>query len=367
MKSRWNWLFNCLLLLVAFAVTIACMEIAVRIISPQPTSVSHQDRFGLALHWPGLKRFLPQYGHSVSFNKAGMRDREHSIEPPKGVYRVLLFGDSFMEALQVPFDSAFPSLLEHQLNREERPVEVVSAAVSGWGTDDELRYLERYGMQYKPNLVLIAMTLHNDISDNLRQEWHRLKDGRLEDVNPPPIPGFQFAILKAKAFLATRFQLYQLWRRVRHGGEMRQIATDLKSHMVTLFEHPPHPTIAQGMTLTDSLLGRIQKLAQQGGAQVAIVLLPLRVQLSDTMFASLVRTTGIPAENMVLDEPQRDLEAIAARQRIPVIDLLPAFRQWSNDSTGSLFLERDGHWNEAGHRLAALVVSKALVPSLEVK
>ena len=44
-----------------------------------------------------------------------------------------------------------------------------------------------------------------------------------------------------------------------------------------------------------------------------------------------------------------------------MIDLLPRFRQWTADSTAPLYLEWDGHWNEAGHRLAAEVVTEGLV------
>ena len=57
-------------------------------------------------------------------------------------------------------------------------IEVINAGVSGWGTDDELRYLTEYGLKYQPDLVVVAMTLHNDISDNLRQDWHRVPERR---------------------------------------------------------------------------------------------------------------------------------------------------------------------------------------------
>jgi hypothetical protein len=177
MRGLKGWVVNGLLTLVAMAVTVAVLEIAVRSFAPQPTAVAHQDPYGLAMHWPGLTTYLPQYGQTAKFNSVGMRDREHAMEKPSGVFRVLVLGDSFMEALQVPFEASLPSLLEQILHRQTgKTIEVLNAGVSGWGTGDELRYLATYGLQWKPDLVLIAMTLHNDISDNLREEWYTLGD-----------------------------------------------------------------------------------------------------------------------------------------------------------------------------------------------
>src|SRR5262249_7876809 len=150
---------------------LATAELGLRLFAPQPVGLSHQDRYGLPLHYPGITHFLPQYGHEVSFNSAGMPDREHALEKQPGAFRLLLLGDSFMEALQVPADSMLATLMERDLTRATgRPVEVINAGVSGWGTGDELRYLTRYGLAYHPDLVVVAMTLHNDISDNLRRQ-----------------------------------------------------------------------------------------------------------------------------------------------------------------------------------------------------
>jgi hypothetical protein len=46
---------------------------------------------------------------------------------------------------------------------------------------------------------------------------------------------------------------------------------------------------------------------------------------------------------------------------IPAIDLLPGFRRWTADSSAPLYLEWDGHWNEAGHRLATEVTAQGLI------
>lgn len=365
-----NWVrrsaINGALAVCSFFVALALTELIVRIVAPQPTGLSHQDKFGLALHYPGITRYLPQYGHTVSFNSAGMRDREHAIAKPAGTYRVLLLGDSFMEAFQVPFQASMPSLLEKSLAQAlGKTVEVINAGVSGWGTDDELRYLTAYGLQYQPDLVVIAMTLHNDISDNLRQDWHRLNSDTLIEVPHTATPFLAYKLVELKAYVATRLQAYQLWRRVRHGREIKQVGQRLNSHVAQLFEEPRPDAIRDGEALTRLLLQRIESVSAAAGAQTLLVLLPIRYQLSDSLFSSFVKSSGIPPGLMHMDEPQAALRGIADSLHLPVIDLLPGFQRWASDSSASLYLEWDGHWTETGHRLANELVTAGIVQYLD--
>jgi hypothetical protein len=357
-----SWLVNILLGIGTLVLALAAAESGVRLFAPQPIGLSHQDRYGLALHYPSITRFLPQFGHRVSFNSAGMRDREHALEKQAGTFRILLLGDSFMEALQVPADSMLATLMERDLTRATgRPVEVINGGVSGWGTGDELRYLTRYGLAYHPDLVVVAMTLHNDISDNLRREWYTMQNGVLADRDPQPMSRSQFKVLEMKAFVATHLQLYQLWRRVRHGRETRQLGEALNSHVVELFTVPSPPDIVLGWQLTDRLLGSIRDSSKAVGSQMAVVLLPLRYQLADTTFAGFVKHAAVPPDRMGMYQPQTMIRRMVDSLHVPAIDLLPAFQQWTAARKPPLYLDWDGHWNDAGHRLAADVVVKELV------
>ena len=357
-----SWLMNAMLILVAIGFTLGLTEIGLRLLYPQPTGLSHQDPYGLAMHWPGITRSLPRYGTRVSFNSVGMRDTEHTLLKPTGVFRVLLLGDSFMEALQVPFEESFPFLLQQDLARQTgKLVEVVNAGVSGWGTDDELRYLTRYGLQYHPDLVVVAMTIHNDISDNFRQDWHTVQDGVLVEQPKVPASYLGYKVTELKAFLATHFQTYQLWRKVRHRSEIRLIGAQLNSHIVQLFQEPPSERIRSGFEFTALLLQRIQEVTAAAGGETALVLLPLRVQVTDSSFAAFVSAAGADTTTMPLTAPQRRLLSTASGLRMPVVDLLPVFRDWTAAGGADPYLEWDGHWNATGHRVAASVTARALV------
>ena len=188
-----------------------------------------------------------------------------------------------------------------------------------------------------------------------------MQDGALVDQPREPAPFLDYKLTQLKAYFSTRFQTYQLWRRVRHGSEIRQVGRQLNSHVVQIFQNPTPSRIAVGVDLTGLLLRRVQSVVQARGAKVVLVLLPLRYQLTDSIFAEFVRASGVPASSMDIHKPQQLIRPIADSLGIAVVDLLPAFRGWAADSSAPLYLEWDGHWNEAGHRLAARATVQGLM------
>src|SRR5947208_16857349 len=91
-------LVNIAVAALALAVSLAAAELALRFFYPQHLGVWYPDRDGLTLLWPRLSTYLPQFGVSANVNSFGMRDREHAAGKSEGVFRILILGDSFMEA-----------------------------------------------------------------------------------------------------------------------------------------------------------------------------------------------------------------------------------------------------------------------------
>ncbi|HEX9944241.1 MAG TPA: hypothetical protein VGG03_19695, partial [Thermoanaerobaculia bacterium] len=108
-----------------------------------------------------------EYGRPVEWihNSAGFRSRrEFAREPPPGTLRILILGDSFVAGYRMGQDDTFGALLERWLREsgEHRDVEVLLAATEEPATS--LYYLERWGLSWKPHLVLLGLTLGNDIA-----------------------------------------------------------------------------------------------------------------------------------------------------------------------------------------------------------
>src|SRR5229473_3335943 len=127
---------------------------------------------GFALQ-PGITgRYQREGGSDVRVNSDGWRDREHTKAKPADTVRIAVLGDSFAEAMHVPMEQTFWSLLERKLQDcnafPGKKVEVINFGVSGYGTAQELLTLRQKVWDYSPDIVMLAFTTYNDIYDNSR-------------------------------------------------------------------------------------------------------------------------------------------------------------------------------------------------------
>jgi len=120
--------------------------------SPNPRLV-YELRPGLAVTFEGAP---------VAINAAGYRGPLHSAEST-GSFRIVGLGDSFMFGFGVADQQAYLARLESRLNRAAPTprVEVVNLAVPGYNTVMEVEALERKGVAYHPDVVLIEF-ISND-------------------------------------------------------------------------------------------------------------------------------------------------------------------------------------------------------------
>jgi hypothetical protein len=117
---------------------------------------------GLRWTWAGQYWFAREFSVPVQTNSQGFRDVERNVFKPQGVLRVALLGDSFLEAVQVPFDKTAGHLLEQRLNaggeegREQRKeYEVLNFAISNYGVGQYLLVWEQYAAKFRPDYVFI--------------------------------------------------------------------------------------------------------------------------------------------------------------------------------------------------------------------
>jgi hypothetical protein len=343
---------------------LAITEIGLRLFYPQALGVWYKTKDDLTILRPNFKGVAKgiETVQEIQTNSIGMRDREHEVEADKGVLRVMVLGDSHMEALQMKFEHSFPRLLEDKLRALlSREVEVINVAVSGWGTDEQVTYFSRYGKKFKPNLVLLAVTLHNDISDNLEQNFHVFVDGKLASKSVQITPDVEYKIWQLKAFLGAQFHAYQLLRVWWHAKGLTEGGQQLNSHVAGLVRKESPEQINKGWQMTRQLLVKLKGEAAQIDAQLAMFLIPLSMQLDEEKLRGFLSDNHLSSSAVDIERPQRLMKEFMDDAHIEVIDLLPCFREWEMTHRKALFLKYDGHWTEDGHDLASSVVSQALV------
>jgi len=190
---------NLMLVMVALGLAFGLAEILVRLLMADTTVLFpryHTDyRYG-EYHLRGI-RPNEKFMHSsidgqweFVTNSAGFRnDRDFAYDKPPDVLRILVLGDSHTQGYEVRQEATYAEVLRRSLSSETRKVEVLNAGVSGFGTAEELAFLENEGYRYHPDVVVLGF-FGNDYEDNLKAGLFALDpDGRLIPKKYEHIPG----------------------------------------------------------------------------------------------------------------------------------------------------------------------------------
>ena len=274
-------------------------------------------------------------------NALGHRGPRYGARTAPGKKRVLVLGDSFAEGSSVNEDELFTS----RIAAAAPGLEVLNAGVGGWGTVQELIYLQREGLALGPDVVLV-MFFENDLVDNCLpfypalgpRPYARMSDGVLTVVERVDYEAFGRFILplplapllhrNSLAYNFVNSRIYQPHR---------------AAHLVALERRLTQETYrCPEMAIASALLGRMHALTRQHGRKLLVALIPTREAaqqghspVHDSVLASC-RANGMPCVSL-----------IAAMRNAYVAGRKPYF-------------EADIHWRADGHAVAA----DALLPVL---
>jgi len=341
------------------ALALAASEIALRMFLPQPLGLSYRAPSGITLHIPGasVRYTRTEFDHRVEINSLGLRDREISREKPRGVFRILVLGDSFAEGKQVRLDETFPKRLERALAERfpSQRWEVINGGVSGYGTADEIKFFEILGRALDPDLVILAFCVGNDVQDNAASPYFRWRGSRLEELPVEPLSLPDMWLARFEEFGASHFHLYQFLRDRYH-----RTASPAPEPLEELPSIVPvqvlRPAREDDWRLTEALLDRMLELVAEAHAGFLLAAIPQRLQVFDDEW---VASTGRESSDPTRVEPQMRLNAYARQRLLPFVDLLTALHDASFPDRA--YFRIDGHWNPRGHRVAADDILKSLV------
>lgn len=167
---------------------------------------------------PGKYVTWRQEGFSQGrINSNGMRDIELPVVKPPNTVRIALFGNSVVEALQVPLEDSMAKLIERKLNAlgKDKQVQVLNFAVSGYtNMQDYYRYVTD-AARYNPDIVLFFF----HPGDNQKNMGMKGSDGM-------PCP---YAKLSQDGSLVTDWSYYDKYMKT--SGDETFRATDyLRTH-----------------------------------------------------------------------------------------------------------------------------------------
>jgi hypothetical protein len=275
-------------------------------------------------------------GQRTTINAAGQRGTVHPLKRTPGWPRLLMLGDSVAFGFGVADDQTFAADLEND------GYEVVNLAVPGYGTDQALLRLEREGVAYRPDLVLLHFCLQNDFVDNASSTY--FYDG----LHPKPYFTVEHGALvphldhlRLSALSRSGLWLHEhsfLFNRVL--GRGAPSPADWAERRAQALDD----TLAV-RDLTVRLIARAAEVARGRGSAFALVVHPSRRAFRE----------GSSWLAFLRDAPEL--------RGVPLIDMGERARA---DGFGleELTLDPIGHLNASGHRETASIIERTVVPSL---
>ncbi len=355
------------------------VEIVLRLLGHHPSPLM-PDRAVGSRWWPGAHYRWNVEGFSEGrINAAGWRDRDYALAKPEGTTRILFLGDSYVQAMEVPLDSAFHKVLERELQARAAPgrrFEVPALGRGGFGTTDAYVTYRTWGRQYDPDVVALLFIL-NDWGDNWRWEgsgWNRpylVPEGdslRLDTsfVNSPHFRRMErLAVVKRYSSLANLVaNAYQNMRARYRPTEMeRGRVMEHGWHTAWNFDRSPAADSVPAMRLTARILGRLADEVRRDGHRFVLV---AAGSCENEAPEFLAERANDP--NFDPDKTTRFLDAVAREHGFEVIHLVPAMRRWYAEGRPRPAYgegRRYGHWNSLGHGYVGRVLFDSLAPGLD--
>lgn len=304
-----------------------------------------------------------------SIHEASQGFQEHSInfdelEEDNLIYAI---GDSFTYGV-VGYKDNYITLIDNNLSEYD----VVNLGVPAYGTDQYLRMVKKYSKIKKPKYIFLNLFVGNDFTDYAFT---------VVLVNGVPRPSYIGYMLRNSFVLRGIYQLYhEPPNRLTQRGNITGDTTFTEEEFLQIekdrlirVSRKTDDGHARGLSLVRRSLNnfvaktslnnlkKIQEYCEKNDIYLIVFILPDEYQVNEELRHKIYLRYDLQQDAMDIDKPQTVLKDFLDEEGIAYIDLLPYFKEASEDRT--LYKLRDTHWNEEGNRLAAEVITSKLKES----
>ena len=344
---------------------------------------------------PNLDYVVQNWNGEFEFNtnSKGLRGlKDFPYEKPRDAFRILVLGDSFMEAGEVPLEQSFCYQLEKYLTETlGSHIEIVNAGVAGFGTDNEYLYYKHEGYKYAADLVLLSFLTANDIMDNSHELTKNFfgshekpyfsvnKNNALKLHNFPYVPHAEKENVtsRIKRFIRNNFTLYNIiGDKVKENPEvfslLMKIGLIKEQQVYSDSDVIPVPYMIYSTsysdewktawTVTRKLILTLRKAVEENGSKFAMIGLTNPEQVHEFHWENIAQKyTNMKPSEFDLTRPSRLLASFAKENSINFYNLLPHFKKKARSENILLHsVPEDSHWSPEGHRLAAELTANYL-------
>ncbi len=377
MIKRWLGIGG--LVVFGFGLALAVADVGVRLANRWfPYFYCYDEYRGWGLN-PGSHGWYRREGVAyVRINGDGFRGPDFPTGKPRGVIRVAVIGDSYVEAIQVPEDKTFTAVIGRQLIHcpllKGRRIEAMNFGVDGYGTAQELITLRRKVWQYSPDIVVLAIFLGNDLRNNSVvlegdqcRPFYSYVDGQLRLTGPlVDSPAYRTWCAARFDYRDLRFVdlLKNAWEIIRSGAAPPTAEHPIERAInYDIYKSPTDPAWDDAWRVTEALVSEMHD----------------EVVHHHAVFLAVTEDTGIQVwperqtrkrfeEKLGVSDlfyPDRRIAQLGRRQHFEVLNLAPVLQSYAQLHHVFLHGFKNtpmgfGHWNETGHEQAGRAIAAKL-------
>lgn len=361
-------------ILVSLVLSAVLLELTLRVLAPFSRSVrlatwspKDMDTFvsidaaedivrAVPTMFPGGSWFM-----GMRLTPKGFWTPPYTTEKRPGTFRMLILGDSFAYSSGgVPFERMWLTLVAAHLQRAwGKTVEPVNLGVPSAGPRLEERIYDVEGAALKPDLVILALFLGNDLTDESHPrtllERSSLLVRLVENLG-------KFPDVLRVTFEGGRLPAYGLnpdWAVERYVYDPtvptfpEEVFLDIEEERAEVFTTQQADWAHERIRGVADVMAELQTRVSAAGGAFAVVVIPDELEVNAALRATVVRhldALGVGAD-LDIDGIHRFLASELSSRRVAFLDLLPTLRDAARER--SPYRLHDTHWDDRGNRIAA--------------
>jgi lysophospholipase L1-like esterase len=309
---------------------------------------------------------VEDFANPVKLNSLGFHDREYPVERPSpATYRILVLGDSYVAAWEVPVAATFHKLLEARLAADD-PLRRASYQVIAFGQgrtaqETEIEWLRKYGAVYHPDMVVLLFFCGNDFMENDATTFaaaSRFGTYYIHEVAPRKIRLYEKLLLFPRSRLnglladaAAEYYAEHLDRFV--PGISRE---NLEDPEIGIYRNPLPPEWPAAFDRTAKLLNLMRREVEATHARFVVAALSGPQSMGEIAERELWAEATDPRFDYY--RPERWIREWAEHARVPLVELGPPLARIGRRE---VFWKHDQHLNPRGHQVVADLLYPAIV------